>query len=186
MFCHFDAQKATQAAAVIMRRLGKRISRLRLLKLLYIAERDAVKDRGHPIIGGPLVAMNNGPLHSAVYDLIKGNHPDEHLWSRFITTDGPRELLLTDEPPVELLSEYEITLLSETTERHDDLDDFDLVEATHGFGEWQKHSKPGTSTPIPMESVVEAVCDASDREEILQELRDKAVVDGIFSQAASS
>ncbi len=45
MFCHFDPDKAIQAAAVVMRYHGKRISRLRLLKLLYIADRTALRKR---------------------------------------------------------------------------------------------------------------------------------------------
>lgn len=185
MFCYFEAQKAIEAAGVVMRHLGKRVSRLRLLKILYIAERTAIKDRGHPIIGGKIVAMNNGPLHSAVYDLIKGNHPDEPSWSRFITNDGPRDLTLTDEPGVEFLSEYEINLLNETTDLHNDLDDFDLADVTHSFEEWKEHQVRDTSVLIPMESIVKAVCDPDEREEVLQELKDKAVVDDIFSRAAS-
>ncbi len=184
MFCHFDSQKATQAAAVIMRHLGKRITRLRLLKLLYIADRTAVKDRGHPIIGGKIVAMKNGPLHSPVYDLVKGNHPGEPFWSRFITTDGPHELILSSEPEIDLLSEYEIDLLNATTDLHNRFDDFELADLTHEFPEWIKHYSAGTSTPIPMESVVEVVCDPRERDAIRMELNDKAVSDGIFSRAA--
>ncbi|NQT16152.1 MAG: SocA family protein [Planctomycetes bacterium] len=185
---YFDAQKATQAAAVVMRRLGKRISRLRLVKLLYIADRTAMKERGHPIVGGAVVAMTNGPVHSQVYDLIKGAHPDEPLWSRHVTTEGPRDLLLTEEPGVDRLSEYEINILNEATDRHNELDDFDLAEATHSFGEWAQHwnpDTPDTSTPIPLESIVRAVCAPDECEEIIQELKDRGTLDGIFSRAAA-
>lgn len=186
MFCHFDPDKATQAAAVVMRYHGKRISRLRLLKLLYIADRTALRKRGHLIIGGKIVAMNNGPLHSPVYDLIKGTHLDEPRWSRFITTNGPRDLILSEEPGIELLSTYEIDLLNATCELHEQFDDFELSQLTHKFPEFAKHFEEGTSQPIPMETVVEAVYDDPDeRTEVLQELKDKAVVDGILARSAT-
>ena len=185
MFCHFDSQKATQAAAVIMRHLGKRVTHLRLLKLLYIADRTAIKDRGHPIIGGRIVAMKNGPLHSPVYDLVKGSHPGEPFWSRFITTEGRHGLILSDEPEIDLLSEYEIDILNKTTAIHDQFDDFELADLTHEFPEWIKHHSAGTSTPIPMESIIDAVCDPEEKDAILLELKDKAVIDGIISQSAS-
>ena len=186
MFCPFNPKKATQAAAVVMRHRGKRVTRLRLLKLLYIADRTAIKERGHPIVGGKAVAMNDGPLHSPVYDLIKGRHLAEPFWSRFITVDGPLDLVLSDEPENDLLSEYEIDLLGKTTDLHEGLDDFQLVVATHSFQEWIQHHVPGTSKPIPMESIVEAVYDdPTERAEVLQELKDKAVVDGIFARATS-
>ncbi len=185
MFLHFDSKKATQAAGVVLRHLGKRTTRLRLLKLLYIADRTAIQQRGHPIVGGKVVAMDNGPLHSPVYDLIKGNHIDEPVWSQYITTDGPRDLVLTEEPGVELLSDYEINLLNETADRYNALDDYDLSVATHCFLEWCEHQRPGTSVVIPVESIVKAVCEQDEVHEVLQELRDKAVVDDLFSRTTT-
>ena len=102
----FDAEKAVQAAGVLLRNEGKRMSRLRLLKLLIIADRRCLKETGRPILGSKVVAMDNGPLHSDVYDLIKGEHASEPLWSRYIAKAGKQDVVLEDEPPVGRLSRH--------------------------------------------------------------------------------
>ena len=88
MRLRFDATKAVQAAAVLARLEGKRVSRLRLLKLLYIADRESLRQRGSPLLGSKAVAMDNGPLHSDVYDVIKGTHSASPKWSRYFTNYG--------------------------------------------------------------------------------------------------
>ena len=66
-----DSKKAVEAAAILARQSpGQKISRKRLLALLYIANRECLKRSGRPIIGGRLVAMKYGPIHGEVYDLI--------------------------------------------------------------------------------------------------------------------
>ncbi len=73
MIFRIDTRKAIEAAATLLRLAPHRImGRKRLLALLYIADRESLKRRGRPIVGGRLCAMDYGPIHSEVYDLIKG------------------------------------------------------------------------------------------------------------------
>ncbi|MCG8584489.1 MAG: SocA family protein, partial [Pirellulales bacterium] len=144
MNLRFDATKAVQAAAVIARLEGKRISRLRLLKLLYIADRESLKTRGSPMLGSKSVAMDNGPLHSDVYDMIKGTHAAAPRWSRYFTNTG-RDVRITREPDNSALSRFEVELITEVVERHRDIDDFQLSVLTHQFEEWATHQQQGTS-----------------------------------------
>jgi uncharacterized phage-associated protein len=83
MFRQFDTHKAIQAAGVLLRFEKNRMSYLRLLKLLYIADREFIRDSGLPLLGSRAVAMEHGPLHSDVYNLVKGIHENTSLWSRF-------------------------------------------------------------------------------------------------------
>jgi uncharacterized phage-associated protein len=41
---------------------------MRLLKLLYIAERETLGRTGRPIVGGPVTAMERGPVLLEVLD----------------------------------------------------------------------------------------------------------------------
>jgi len=184
MIARFNAEKAVQAVGVILRAEGKRMTRLRLAKLIYIAERKCVAETGRSLVGGKLVAMKHGPLHSDILDLINGNHRSEPLWSRYFTTRGPREIELTDEPEVGRLSRYEIALLNEVVARHEGLDDFELSELTHGFDEWIRSFRAGTSTVIPVEMLVQIV-HPEHAEEIVQEMKDMAVFDEFFSESAT-
>jgi uncharacterized phage-associated protein len=71
----FNIEKAIQAVAALLHFHGsKEMSYLRMLKLLYIADRETLKETGRPITGDRIVAMEHGPVLSSVYDLIKGVH----------------------------------------------------------------------------------------------------------------
>jgi hypothetical protein len=130
--------------------------------------------------------MDNGPLHSAIYDLIKGNHPAEPVWSKYIMADGPRDVVLVDEPELSKLSRPEIALLAKVSDDYAQQDDWALSDLTHGFPEWIQYYRDGTSTEIPLEAVIEGVGRGPDKEEILQDLRDAAAFDRFFSQHTAS
>ena len=127
MTLRLDTEKAIQAVGVLLRRDGKRASRLRLLKLLYIADRISLEKTGSPMIGSKIVAMMHGPVHSAVFDLIKGVHIDEPAWSRYFRNVG-RDVVLEEEPEVGKLSRYEIELLNQVVDQRINLNDWDVVE----------------------------------------------------------
>src|SRR5580704_14197102 len=105
-----STEKKIEAVAVLLRAEGNRVDRLRLLKLLYIADREALKERGCPIVGGRVVAMRHGPLHGEVYNLIKGEHESDQLWSEHFSSEGNTLSLLKDPGRLEL-SPYEIEKL---------------------------------------------------------------------------
>jgi uncharacterized phage-associated protein len=182
MHLHFDAEKAVQVAAVILRNEGKRMTRLRLLKLMLISDREYLRKYGRPILGSKIVAMNNGPLHSDVYDLIKGNHRDEAIWSRCIRKSGPRDVVLTKEPSVGRLSKHEIELINEVSDQHEHMDDWELSEATHSFQEFKDHFRKDTSVTIPLEDMIDGVKRGADKESILADLKDDMAWDRYFEK----
>lgn len=162
------------------------MTRLRLLKLLLIADRMSIKEMGFPILGSKVVAMDNGPLHSAIYDLIKGNHPAEPIWSKYIMTDGPRDVVLADEPELSKLSRPEIALLARVSDELAQQDDWAISNLTHEFQEWTQYYRKGTSTEIPLEAMIDGVGRGQDKEEILQDLQDAEAFDRFFSRHAGS
>lgn len=163
-------EKKIQAAAILLREEGGRMDRLRLLKLLYIADREALKEIGMPIVGGHVVAMDNGPLHSEVYDLIKGVHDSDAEWSEFFENSSHVMILRSDPGHLEL-SRYEIEKLKDVSLRFRDKEIGALIDYTHDFEEWKRHFvKEGTSAWIPLDSIMEAVgLTQAQREEIKRE-----------------
>ena len=153
----FDAMKAVEAAAVIARRDGKRLSRMRLLKLLYITERSLAKTSSRRLIRDRLVAMDHGPLHSNVYDMIKGVSKHSTIWSTYFTNINARDLELTKEPELLLLSRHEIEALNKVVDDCHQLDDWALSKATHKFEEWIKRYTPQSSTEIKYKHMTNAV-----------------------------
>jgi len=169
MYFRFGTRKIVEAAATLLRSEAcRRMSYLRLLKLLYIADRESLRESGRPIVGTRSVAMDFGPVLSEVLDLVNGQHADEAVWSEFIRKDG-YAVALEKDPGVLSLSRHEIARLTKTAEEYRNINDWEIVEQTHAFEEWQKNITPGTSTTIPLEDIVKAVGRANELESILQE-----------------
>jgi uncharacterized phage-associated protein len=152
-----DTKKAVQAAAVLLKRAhGREMPYLRLLKLLYIADRESFRETMRPILGGKTVAMKKGPLHSEVYDLIKQHGG---LWGRHVCLDE-YDVELVDDPGDSELSDYEVELLSRVAEKYSDLTEWQLVELTHQFSEWLKNypdPTANTSHRIHLSDILDAV-----------------------------
>jgi uncharacterized phage-associated protein len=183
MHARLNIQKAIQAVGVLLRREGKRAGRLRLLKLLYIADREMLRDHGRLILGSRLVAMKHGPVHSEVLDLINGKHHSEPEWSQYFCNDG-RDVRLAKEPGVGELSSYEIDRLNKVVDLRTSLSDWDVADETHGFREWLDiYTDPNEnkSIPIAIESVIAAVGREGDKDAILQDLKDFDAFDRFFS-----
>lgn len=138
MFFRFSTNKTIQASAVLLKLDRGRMGYLRLLKLLYIADREHLLHSHRPIVGTRIVAMNNGPLHSEVYDLIKGEHAKAPLWAEHIRKEGYEVELLKD-PGVSELSAAEVRTLRSVSEKYASFSEWDLVEVTHDFPEWLKN-----------------------------------------------
>lgn len=155
MYRRLNTRKAAQAAAALLRtEPNDRMAYIRLLKLLYIADRDQVAKTGMPILGSRPVAMAYGPLHSEVYNLVQGEHEDVSLWSSFIRTDRYC-VELQEDPGVDELSRSELRTLNSVARQYEDTDDFDIAERTHDFPEWKANFRgDGTSTTIPFEDML--------------------------------
>ena len=65
----FNDRKTAQAAAWLLDRQEGRMPYLKLIKLLYLADRQSLIESGYPITGDRLVSMDRGPVLSRVLDL---------------------------------------------------------------------------------------------------------------------
>ncbi len=145
----FDPIKTTQAAGLLISLHGGNITRLRLLKLLYIADRECLAETLRPITWDSAVAMDNGPVLSNTYDLIKGTGPSGGDWDRHIRALGSRCMTLVSDADVDRLSRHEMNKLRDVAKRFDELDDYELADYTHDFQEWiQNKPDKGTCNPI--------------------------------------
>src|ERR1051325_2348370 len=77
MFVRFDINRCIEAAGVLFSTTEtKTMGRMRLLKLLYLANRQSLKETGDPIVDDDNFAMKDGPVLSHTYDLIKDSERD--------------------------------------------------------------------------------------------------------------
>lgn len=155
MTLRFNFEKSVQASALLLRLDGKRMERVRLLKLLYIADREMLGTVGQSITGDTGYAMNHGPVLGRIYDCIKGADVKASEWSDFIRSDGHAVTLIND-PKRDALSRDEIDKLTEVTDRFRNLSEWEISELTHDFQEWKDHIVKDGSVRIPWEEMLSA------------------------------
>lgn len=179
-----DHRKAIEAVALLLRLSShKEMDRKRLLALLYLSDRESLSKTGRPIIGGRISALKHGPIHSEIYDLIKGAGQRQQEWSKNFENDDYRIKMRDDgDAVVSSLSRFEVDLLNEVSQRYSGYGTWDLAELTH-TPEYDKNYKEGTSTTIPLEDMISAVDRDSDRESIIQDAKEKNFFDRFFQEA---
>ena len=162
----FKFDKALQATAYLLRREPTRqMNYMRLLKVLYVTERESIRLTGRPITGDGVAALERGPVLSEVLDLIKGSHLRSPEWSSFIQKND-YDVRLVQEPGVGKLSKFEIELLEKVAEDNRARDEWAMVELTHAFPEWSRNN-PGKSRKwIPLHDILEAVGRPADEADI--------------------
>lgn len=160
MSYHFDTLRAIQAVAVLLKESGGRHNYTSVLKMLYLADRDSIKRVGSPITGDRPYAMDNGPVLSRIYDLIKGADDDEETqatWSKYIRRDGFDVELLLD-PGEEKLSEFEVETLREIFAQNGNKRLFELIQDSHDLPEWEEsYIGEGTSREIHLKTLLRAL-----------------------------
>ena len=169
MAYRFNLAKTIEAVGILLREApGECMTRIRLLKLLYIADREYLRRTGRPITGDRVAAMEHGPVLSNVYDCIKGECWELAAWEKFFVSEGI-VVRMKEHPGVGELSRLEMDTLLTVSRDRTDKDEWEIVEETHRFPEWVRND-PGTSSrPIPFEDILEAVGRGAQAETILRE-----------------
>lgn len=152
----FNERKATAAAALLLSLHGGTSRYLRLIKLLYLADRESFRRFGRPITGDRYVAMPRGPVLSRVLDLVK-EIPCETsgVWRAHIDRLGLYDVRLTDDPGRGALSDAEIGILTETFNLFRQHDQWHIVDVTHLLPEYRRAWKSGVD--ISPESIMQAL-----------------------------
>lgn len=153
------------------------MGRMRLLKLLYLAERTALGKHGRPLYGGRYMSFFGGPLSSDVYDLIKYEGMLGKGWADLIRTVEYPEVALVKNEPVALdrLSEAEIDVIREIHEEFGSWTDDQIFEYVHNPKNVPEFKRPpiGRRTNILVSEVLRGVKkSAAEIAEIEASLRD--------------
>lgn len=178
----FDIQKATQIAAYFIWKRGGRMSYLKLMKLMYLSEREFLVRYGERLTGDRLVSMKHGPVLSETYDLFKiGSQSPE--WNDWIAGESNFELSFKKmdkvDPldPLELfdcLSVAEKDLLDEIYSKYGDLTRWQIRDLTHTKDCCPEWTDPdGSVLPISLQSILIAHGkNKEDSEKIVEHIRE--------------
>ncbi len=175
--------KAVQATSILLKPSpDMTMSYMKLIKLLYIADRESIKETRAPITGDRPVAMPHGPVLSSIYDFImKRDRPGIETWEQFFETAGI-DIVLLNEPGTDELCPYEVDKLREIAARYADHTQWDLRDLTHEFDEWKRNDPGHSSQAIPLEHIIDAVGLSNEIDEILQDREDSKYFASIFQR----
>ena len=156
MVLRFNERRATEAAARLLKLRGGRMSYLKLIKLLYLLDREALLSWGRPVTTDRYVSMDNGLVVSRIYDLIReepvpGSGP---IWRRYISAPQEWEVALLAEPETDELSRVEESLIDEIFKKFGHMSRWDLVQVSHELPEWQDPN--GSAIPIQYRDILRA------------------------------
>ena len=168
----YREDKTVQVAARLLRHEGNSMNYMKLIKLLYLLDRRALEQWGHPVTYDRYVSMPHGPVLSLTLDRI--NEPDEperpSYWSQFITPPHQYNVALAKEPPDSELSEAEVRLIDEVYAEYGHMTQWELGDYCHAhLSEWA--DPEGSSVAIHYRDILGAVGKTeAETEEIVAEL----------------
>lgn len=156
MVLRFNERRATEAAARFLKLRGGRMSYLKLIKMLYFLDREALLRWGRPVTTDRYVSMGNGPVVSRIYDLIREEPAPgtESIWRNYISAPQGWEVALLAEPEPSELSRAEEALIDEIYATYGNMTRWDLVRVSHELPEWQDPN--GSAIPIQYRDILRA------------------------------
>ena len=154
----YREERATQIACRLLQLHDGQMSYMKLIKLMYLIDREALVSWGRPLTFDRYVSMNEGPVLSRTYDLIKNALPPDtdSYWQRFIgpATDYSVKLE-SDEFPSDELSDAATDLIARVFREHGSKQRWELVGWTHEhLPEWQ--DPDGSAIPIQHRDILRA------------------------------
>lgn len=136
----FDAARAVQAACYIATRCPD-LTKLKLMKLLYFADKRHLQLWGRPITGDRFIRMEHGPVASAFYDLVKrsdmADAEAQSIFDGYLTVHGNSVKAEVD-PNLNDLSASDVEVLDEVLAQYGRYSAPQLSKISHSELAWQK------------------------------------------------
>ncbi len=156
----YNEGKAGEMAAYLLNWAGGQMGRLKLIKLIYIADRRSIVETGFSITGDCIVGMKKGPVLSATLDRLEGEVKGRGEVARYVAPVTARygARLIADPPSTPLwLSTYELDVLKDVHREFGGLSGEDLVQwLHHNAPEWKEPTGSGHVDIDPRDILVAA------------------------------
>jgi len=153
----FNVRKAAQVAAFFARAEGGRINVLKLVKLIYLADRKHLGAYDWPILNDKYVSMDHGPVNSIAFHYINGCQLERDSWEPFVTDRDQYEIGMAREEmtddELDELSKAELKTLNEVWAEFGGMTKYQIRDWTHkNLPEWE--DPEGSSAAIPYERIL--------------------------------
>lgn len=141
----FDALKFANATAYLAGRCAD-LTRMKLSKLLFFADKAHLLWYGRPVIGDRYIKMEYGPVPSSAYNLIKRDDrataEDQEVFDHFLLVDG-NDIKAKLPPDLNHLSETDVEALDFVLEKYGHLTPAQLSKLSHNDPAWREADMNG-------------------------------------------
>jgi len=140
---NFDHKKATQVLNLFAIKEGGAINKMKVLKLVYLADRYHLRKYGRPITNDVYFALDNGPVASGVRDIVEASEfisdMEREYAARYLMKKGRYDVKSKAHPDENVFSDSDIEAINFAWEKFGSLDQWGLRDLTHKYPEWVKH-----------------------------------------------
>jgi len=180
----FDAKKAAHMSAYLLFQAGGTMSHMKLIKLLYLAERESLRRCGWFMSNDVLVSLPHGPILSNTLYLINGDIDNSETWNQLISDKTDHTISLKRDIQLEELDELSIAdveVLEDTWQKFGNKDQWELRDYTHDPKNCPEWENPGKgSKPISLKTLLASVDFSPDEVKgILERMRDFGHIDDV-------
>jgi uncharacterized phage-associated protein len=156
MIFPYNPRKATQAVAELVRLNGGSIDLWRMLKLVYLFDRESLLQTGAPITGDELNSLPFGPTPSRIYDNTKSHRPHrfkDAIWRDYLTESSENTVrLLNAEFDSDELSQFDREIIEKVWNEFSQMSFSRLWDYVHALPEYRNPN--GSSVLIDPEEIL--------------------------------
>jgi len=182
----FNESKVAQMAAWFLSQSHThKMPHLKLMKLLYLSDRQSLKLYESSISGDHVVAMPHGPVLTMTLDYINGAVSSSvNAWESLISDRSHHQVSLrkaVSRDDLDDLSDADISILESTWKKFGEYSQWELVEYTHTHcKEWK--DPQGSSHPISFASIFRALGRShAESKELEANIQDEADINALLA-----
>lgn len=154
----FDYKKATQAINYLTKKEGGKIDKLKLIKLVYFADRYHLRKFGRPIVNDAYFAMPYGPVGSSVKDIAEFSdflaEEENDYASQFISRGSSDNTVVSiSDVDKDVFSDSELEALNFSYNEFGNFPASKLVDLAHKYPEWNRFEAPLKSKETTREAM---------------------------------
>ena len=162
-----NQEKLYQSVGYLLEKYNGRLNEVKLIKLLYLADREMIRQTGDSITGDKYFSMKQGPVLSCLHNLIRRKCREpalQSVWDSYFAEENHNLLKKPEvQTGIENLTRREISILASVAEQFREYDRRKLIDYVHNkenFPEikWEEADNRGnTSIPISIDSIRRAL-----------------------------
>lgn len=138
-----ETKKIIQAVSYLLNKKAKALDKLKIVKLLYLADKYHLLKYGKTVTEDDYYAMQNGPVGSTVLNVLSYDKLNlsetEYNYAKSLFDETSKNSFISKEQKVKylMLSETDKDALDFVINNYGKMNTWDLVKFTHKYPEWK-------------------------------------------------